>query len=671
MERITSAEEIHENNIRNENQPGCFTVKAQSSDRWYNLSFGAKNRMPSCECLDFRRNGLPCKHFFAVFKHFPEWQWESLPENYRNNPFLSLDVEAPFSFSVNEEPISLCEHLPQVEEPHDRQTPDTRTRDNTMNTERKVRQNQMECRSILKELTTLTYNVCDPGALDDLKTGLKPILSKFESHQLTDEQENILTTTKKITNVNSPEVNKKSSLQNNLLNKNNKPGVDNTTTYVSLPLRRKKNRFGTRVGERASIMRKNYHVDLPVDDDFQPKKKKKKTQRKSYFSNKETSTLPIAGELRSSSNHLIDRQPIAAPSTKKNNDIPENKLPGFIITSNDIITKGNAPPEIRSSSLIVDKSPMDVERCIPQDCPRNEVSGAITADLKETDMSQSKVTTFTSTKPACITVHEDSPDPLVWIKIENYDVCGANTENKLVLYEQTKTRLLKKLTWLNNVEINAGQMLLKNSFPTIGGLGDPSITGSDVIPAKSAFVQILNTGGHWVCLSTVATKPDSGIVKVFDSLYNKPSQNAIEYSARLLKHNGSTLTFLNEKVQKQRGLSDCGLFALAFATDLCHGVDPANEQYDQTVMRSHYVKCLESKAMIPFPKTTKRVPSQMTCIKTLVEIFCVCRQPNDHHQYVQCFFCKEWYHPTCVDIPIRVINSRRKWHCVKCKGSSI
>ena len=175
-------------------------------------------------------------------------------------------------------------------------------------------------------------------------------------------------------------------------------------------------------------------------------------------------------------------------------------------------------------------------------------------------------------------------------------------------------------------------------------LETPSITGSDVIPAKSAFVQILNTGGHWVCLSTVATKPDSGIVKVFHSLYNKPSQNAIEYSARLLKHNGSTL---------------------------CHRVDPANEQYDQTVMRSHYVKCLESKAMIPFPKTTKRVPSEMTCIKTLVEIFCLCRQPNDHHQYVQCFFCQEWYHPTCMDIPIRVINTRRKWRCVKCKGSSI
>ena len=168
MERMTSADEIQQSDIKNENQPGCFTVKAQSSDRWYNLSFGAKDRMPSCECLDFRRNGLPCKHFFSVFKHFPEWQWESLPENYRNNPFLSLDEESPFSCPTNGNPISHHDNLPQMEEPRDRQRPDT-PRDNKLNTERKLRQNQMECRSILKELTTLTYNVCDPSALDDLK----------------------------------------------------------------------------------------------------------------------------------------------------------------------------------------------------------------------------------------------------------------------------------------------------------------------------------------------------------------------------------------------------------------------------------------------------------------------------------------------------------------------
>ena len=242
--------------------------------------------------------------FLLGFKHFPEWQWESLPENYRNNPFLSLDEESLFSCPTNENPILHHGNLPQMEEPRDKQRPDT-PRDNKLNTERKLLQIQMKCRSILKELVTLTYNVCDPSALGNLKTGLKPILPKFESHQLKDEQENISASTKKIGIVNNVEVNKKTSLQND---KPNKPGVDSKTiAYISLLVRCKKNRFGKGVGEHASIMQKKYQIELPVDDDFQPKKKK--TQRKSNLSTKGISTLSTAGELRSSSSHLLDKQP--------------------------------------------------------------------------------------------------------------------------------------------------------------------------------------------------------------------------------------------------------------------------------------------------------------------------------------------------------------------------
>ena len=47
------------------------------------------------------------------------------------------------------------------------------------------------------------------------------------------------------------------------------------------------------------------------------------------------------------------------------------------------------------------------------------------------------------------------------------------------------------------------------------------------------------------------------------------------------------VTFMNEKVQEQVGSSDCCLFALAFANDLCHGLDPINQKYDQRFMREH------------------------------------------------------------------------------------
>ena len=40
-----------------------------------------------------QRRHLPCKHFFAIFKHFPEWNWAKLPQNYRNSPNLTLDYD--------------------------------------------------------------------------------------------------------------------------------------------------------------------------------------------------------------------------------------------------------------------------------------------------------------------------------------------------------------------------------------------------------------------------------------------------------------------------------------------------------------------------------------------------------------------------------------------------
>ena len=48
-------------------------------------------------------------------------------------------------------------------------------------------------------------------------------------------------------------------------------------------------------------------------------------------------------------------------------------------------------------------------------------------------------------------------------------------------------------------------------------------------------------------------------------------------------------------VKTQKGASDCGLFSLAFATSLCVGANPAQENYIQNELRSHLYKCLEQK----------------------------------------------------------------------------
>ena len=131
---------------------------------------------------------------------------------------------------------------------------------------------------------------------------------------------------------------------------------------------------------------------------------------------------------------------------------------------------------------------------------------------------------------------------------------------------------------------------------------------------------------------------------------------------------GDQVTLVNEKVQRQVGSNDCGLFALAFATDLCNGLDPVNQRYEQGSMRQHYVSCLENGAMVPFPKTTRKVPLHISSKKSSVAIYCVCRMPYDKEEYVQCSYrCRAWYHTSCVKIPEWAINSGRKWKCGKCR----
>ena len=265
-----------------------------------------------------------------------------------------------------------------------------------------------------------------------------------------------------------------------------------------------------------------------------------------------------------------------------------------------------------------------------------------------------------------IVIDDNSPDPPPWLTIES---CCAG-DPSVHLYMETKTRILKRTTWLSDTELHAGQLLLKSMFPYIDGLSDPAVKGSLVIPVTSEFVQILNTGSHWVCMSTIGMTSNPGTIKIFDSAFYNPSPTAIEHACRMLMYPGHEVTFVNEKVQKQVGSSDCGLFALAFATDLCHGLDPLNQKYDQRFMRQHYVSCLENGAMTSFPKTVKRVPLHLGCKKTSIAIYCVCRLPNDKKEYIECFKCREWYHPTCVTVPAWALNSNKNWKCDKCKEAS-
>lgn len=557
------------------------------------------------------------------------WQWDALPEKFRQNPHISLDWEHVFvdanKYKATDE--STEEGNNGIGENLKRDLQGQRTgipRQRARNPEDPIRQEAMVCREKLKELTSITYNIENLNGLKELNTSLELLVNKFKKCQTIDEKENFPQT---------------------LLNKQVKSnGKSSAGHYLPLPVRPKKNRYKNRVGAFASMMQKHYKVNVPVNG---ASSTSDKTQTKKSLKRKNKSGLKYS-----------------TPAKKQRRDW--GQPPQNVPTLNS---------ETSSSNGINDApTPAPTENSKPQSAPQkhtllNESGESAKENTDEHNCNSPCDPVIPSCKSPVIIVNDDSPDPPLWVKLEN---CNPDDpESKLILYHASKSSILNKTSWLTDSEIHAGQLLLKKEFPFLDGLNDTTITGSHVVPARSDFVQIVNTGSHWVCLSTIATRPASGTVRIFDSLYLKPSSIAIKHACRMLMFPGDQITLINEKVQRQVGINDCGLFALAFATDLCHGLDPVNQKYEQKSMRQHYVRCLENGAMVPFPKTTRRVPFHISCNKSSVAIYCLCRMPYDKEEYVQCSYrCRAWYHTSCVNIPEWAINSGRKWKCGKCREAT-
>ena len=72
---------------------------------------------------------------------------------------------------------------------------------------------------------------------------------------------------------------------------------------------------------------------------------------------------------------------------------------------------------------------------------------------------------------------------------------------------------------------------------------------------------------------------------------------------------GPNITVEWANVAKQAGGDDCGLFAIAFATSICHNRDPVLVQYKQDKMRAHLLQCFRKAFMEPFPLLRYRTVS--------------------------------------------------------------
>ena len=70
-----------------------------------------------------------------------------------------------------------------------------------------------------------------------------------------------------------------------------------------------------------------------------------------------------------------------------------------------------------------------------------------------------------------------------------------------------------------------------------------------------------------------------GLIFIYDSMAPVISHTVQMQAAAILQSLRSDIVFEAQRMIPQEGVSDCGLFAIAYATDLCIGNNPAAYRY--------------------------------------------------------------------------------------------
>lgn len=129
---------------------------------------------------------------------------------------------------------------------------------------------------------------------------------------------------------------------------------------------------------------------------------------------------------------------------------------------------------------------------------------------------------------------------------------------------------------------------MKKQFPHINRLRLTLLQNQENIGETSA-IQIFNIQkNHWIC---AAKSEGKAKVLVYDTAYTKWDANSLSPLLKQFRC-GKGIIKIIDGVQKQTGSADCGLFAIAFATSITFGKDPASTTYTQGLLRQHMKNCL-------------------------------------------------------------------------------
>ena len=191
-----------------------------------------------------------------------------------------------------------------------------------------------------------------------------------------------------------------------------------------------------------------------------------------------------------------------------------------------------------------------------------------------------------ASKPFC---KSDGDIVVTHIKTGNVDKFGKLSN----LNEEHYELILSPTGWLDCDIIQQVHVCLQKLNPTIKGLQRPTLGPCrNFNEVNGEFVQIMHTrNSHWVCVGSLGCT--DGHVNLYDSLYHNVIDDEVKFQVSNLVGPDNFIGLNVIPVQQQRNGSDCGIFAVAFATCLVLGILPESVQFDLSKMRSHLHSCLK------------------------------------------------------------------------------
>ena len=187
---------------------------------------------------------------------------------------------------------------------------------------------------------------------------------------------------------------------------------------------------------------------------------------------------------------------------------------------------------------------------------------------------------------------------------------------------------------------------------------------------KKRFVQIFNTGDHWVCATNVFASK-SHTVYVYDSLYARVSNALILQVSSLLRAEDKPdeIEFcVRHFQQQQKGTRLCGFYAVAACVSCVLQQDPTGRVFEESQMPQYFYDLVHRGAVRAFPSMPVNV-SQPMPTETHAKVHCLChKESNASPHMIQCPRCQYWFHlGSCVPEPATPRTLRKmEWICPSC-----